>query len=140
MRDFLGFGQGIQILVEEIVNGKRVHAKGQFQFVLQCGMKRNCVVEAKYYDMNRGVAQILVGCEVLADVEDLDTAYGIVTTYTDWMYFKRENDKILRCRATLDLDKDDVPTLQSLQTIAEIIHTMLWTPWDAEQLTSEAFT
>ncbi|CAK4652137.1 unnamed protein product [Aphanomyces euteiches] len=117
--------ENVQILVEENVIGKRVHANGRFEFVLRCGAKRVCIVEAKKDDMDQGMAQNLVGCEALADVEQLDAVFGIVTNYTDWFFFKRENDRILRNRATILLPLAELPTLDSLQRIAETIHAML---------------
>ena len=117
--------QKVQILVEENVVGKRVHANGRFEFVLRCGTKRVGIVEAKKDDMDQGMAQSLVGCEALADVEQLDSVFGIVTNYTDWIFFKRENDRILRNRATILLPLAQLPTSDSLQRIAEIIHAML---------------
>ncbi len=117
--------ENVQILVEENVVGKRVHAHGRFEFVLRCGAKRICIVEAKKEDMDQGMAQNLVGCEALADVEQLDTVYGIVTNYKEWIFFKRENDRILRDHATILLLHDELPTPGSLQDIAERVLAML---------------
>jgi len=117
--------QDVQILVEENVVGKRVHANGRFEFVLCYGAKRVCIVEAKKDDMEQGMAQNLVGCEVLADVEQLDTVYSIVTNYKEWIFFKHENDQILRDHATILLLHAELQTLESLQNIAEAIHAML---------------
>ncbi|KAF0690965.1 Aste57867_17720 [Aphanomyces stellatus] len=117
--------ENVQILVEENVVGKRVHANGRFEFVLRCGAKRICIVEAKKDDMDQGMAHNLVGCEALADVEQLDTVYGIVTNYKEWIFFKRENEQILRGHTTIRLLHTELPTLESLQDIAETIHAML---------------
>ncbi|OQS06845.1 Crinkler (CRN) family protein [Thraustotheca clavata] len=93
----------VEILVEENINGKRVHANGRFEFVICCGAKRVCIVEAK----------------------KTDSVYGIATNYTEWIFIKRENEQILREYSSLTLNNREVPTLESLQTIAEIFHAML---------------
>ncbi|GMF42778.1 unnamed protein product [Phytophthora lilii] len=65
------FHGDVQILVEKSVEGKRLHGHGFFEFVIQRGMKRVCIVEAKKDDFQAGIAQNLVGCEALADIEGL---------------------------------------------------------------------
>ena len=53
------FKGDIEILVEETVTGKIVHAVGFFDFVLKRGNKRVCIVKAKEDDMPQGMAQVL---------------------------------------------------------------------------------
>ncbi len=53
-----------------------------------------CIVLAKKDDMEQGMAQNLLGCEVLADVENLDCALGIVTNYKEWIFLRNYGDKI----------------------------------------------
>ncbi|KAF0683735.1 Aste57867_24230 [Aphanomyces stellatus] len=119
------FGGNVQVLVEENVVGEKVHTNGRFEFVLRRGSKRICIVEAKKDDMDQGLAQNLVGCEALADVEQLDVVYGIVTNYTQWIFFKSEKDWIHQHNTTIQLDQDDLPAQESLRNIAEIIYGIL---------------
>lgn len=62
------FNGDVTIDVEEDLNGDYVKAHGHFEFVLRRGSKRVCIVEAKKDDMEQGMAQDLIGCEVAADV------------------------------------------------------------------------
>ncbi|KAF0685299.1 hypothetical protein As57867_022709, partial [Aphanomyces stellatus] len=119
------FGGNVQILVEVNVVGEKVHTNGRFEFVLRRGSKRICIVEAMKDDMDQGLAQNLVGCEALADVEQLDVVYGIVTNYTQWIFFKSEKDWIHQHNTTIQLDQDDLPAQESLRNIAEIIYGIL---------------
>jgi predicted type IV restriction endonuclease len=66
---------------EEDLTGDFVKAHGQFDFMIRRGPKVICIVEAKKYDMEQGMAQDLVGCEVAVEVGELDIVYGIVTNF-----------------------------------------------------------
>ena len=52
------------------------------------------IVEAKKDDVEQGMAQDLVGCEVAAELGGLDVVYGIVTNYVQWNFFCSCNDKV----------------------------------------------
>jgi hypothetical protein len=81
---------------EEISTGKNVKSNGHFEFMLQRGDKRVCIVLARKEDMEQGLAQSLIGCEVASDQDDLRTVYGIVTTFIpSWTFLKGCNDKKL---------------------------------------------
>jgi hypothetical protein len=82
-------GGDVQILAEETIEGKRVHADGSFEFVIRCGNKRICIVEAKKDNLRQGMAQNLIGCETLADVDGLNIVYGIFTNYKKWYFIRR---------------------------------------------------
>jgi hypothetical protein len=83
-----------------------------------------CIVEAKHYDFQQGIAQDLVGMEVASDVDNLDVVYGIVTNYAEWIFLKNHNDKV-------EMDEDvlkreiGTPTLESLKRIAGKIYALL---------------
>jgi hypothetical protein len=62
------FEGDITIDVEEDLNGDYIKAHGHFEFVLRRGDKRVCIVVAKKDDMEQGMAQDLLGCEVAADI------------------------------------------------------------------------
>ena len=97
--DLFGPEDSIQIVIEEDLNGVNVKANGHFEFMLKRKNKRICIVEAKKDDMEQGMVQDLVGMEVASDLNDLDTVYGIVTNYVEWMFLKSQNDKIERDEA-----------------------------------------
>lgn len=69
----------VEIVIEEDLIGEQVKANGHFEFMLKRKDRVVCIIEAKHYDLQQGIAQDLVGNEVASDVNDLDVVYGIVT-------------------------------------------------------------
>ena len=118
------FNGDVRIKVEEELTGKNVKANGHFEFMLERGNKRVCIVEAKKEDMEQGLAQSLIGCEVASDVDDLRVVYGIVTTFISWTFLKSSDDKIERDDDTLDFH-EGIAEPASLRKIAEKIYAML---------------
>jgi hypothetical protein len=114
----------VDIVVEEDLTGNFVKAHGRFEFMLRRGNKAVCIVEAKKDDMEQGMAQDLVGCEVAADVGGLDIVYGIVTNYIQWNFLRSLNDKIEKEECSLNLTPDG-PERESVKKIAEKIYAML---------------
>jgi hypothetical protein len=51
-------------------------------------------LKLKKDDVEQGMAQNLVGCEVAAEVGGLDIVYGIVTNYIQWNLLRSLNDKV----------------------------------------------
>ena len=92
--DLFGPEDSIQILVKEDLNGVNVKANGHFEFILKRKNKRICIVEAKKDDMEQGMVRDLVGMEVASDLDGLDTVYGIVPNYVEWIFLKSQNDKL----------------------------------------------
>jgi len=43
-------------------------------------------VEAKKDNMEQGMVQALLGCEVAAKIGHLDIVYGIITNYVQWNF------------------------------------------------------
>jgi hypothetical protein len=84
----------VEILVEHDVNGIHIKTKGHFEFVLKRGNKKVCIIEAKKDNLEQGMAQNLLGCEAIADIEDLDCALGIVTNYKEWIFLRNYSNKI----------------------------------------------
>ncbi|GLD92921.1 hypothetical protein PINS_up001513 [Pythium insidiosum] len=115
----------VQLLVGENVNGRQVQTNGHFEFVIRRGQKCVGVVEAKKDDIEQGMAQILLGCEALSDVEQLPVVFGIVTNYTQWIFFRSETDVVYEHDATIDLGERGVPTMASLAKIAGMIYSLL---------------
>jgi hypothetical protein len=126
------FEGDITIDVEEDLNGDYIKAHGHFEFVLRRGDKRVCIVEAKKDDMEQGMAQDLLGCEVAADigyqpsfdVRNLNVVCGIVTNYCGWNFLRSLDEKIELEECTIDLEQG-VPTHASLLKISGKIYKML---------------
>ena len=118
------FDGDVKILVEEDHNGKYIKANGRFDMILQRGNKRICIVEAKKDDLEQGKAQCLVGCEVISDLDQVNTVYGIVTTYQLWSFTKTTDDAIFDDDVTLFIH-NMVPSKESLKVITGKICGML---------------
>ncbi|GMF20025.1 unnamed protein product [Phytophthora lilii] len=114
----------VTILVEESVNGKHVHVRSRFDFVLKRGRKRICIVEAKRDDIPQGIAQNVTGLEALSDVEGLEQTFGIVTNYIEWVYISDDDEKTRWRNGTLQT-YGSVPTIKSLSNIVGMVHTLL---------------
>lgn len=115
----------MKIVVEEDLNGFNVKANGHFEFMLKRNNKRICIVEAKKDDMEQGMVQNLVGMEVASDLDGLNTVYGLVTNYIEWMFLKSQNDKIEKHLDSLTFDEFEVATVESLKRIAGKIYALL---------------
>ncbi|KAL7519641.1 hypothetical protein ACHAWX_004400 [Stephanocyclus meneghinianus] len=118
------FEGDIDVAVDEDVVGDFVHARGHFEFLLRRGNKAVCVVQAKKEDFERGLAQVLVGCEVVADAEGLEEVYGIVTNYVQWNFLRSSkwNVEMEECSVFLT---PEGPGKDSIRCIAEKIYSML---------------
>ncbi|KAJ3206067.1 hypothetical protein HDU67_008410, partial [Dinochytrium kinnereticum] len=88
------------------------------------GYKAVCIVEAKKDDVEQGMAQDLVGCEVAAEVGGLDIVYGIVTNYIQWNFLRSLDDKVEKEECSLRIPPNG-PERESLKEIAEKIYGML---------------
>jgi hypothetical protein len=118
------FDGQVGIVAEEDLVGSRVKAHGHFEFMITHGKKTICIVEAKKDDIDQGMAQDLLGCEVAADIEELDLVCGIVTNYVQWNFFRSFNDRVEMEECSLDLTRKG-PEQASLKKIAEKIYGML---------------
>jgi hypothetical protein len=123
--ELFGPEDSMKIVVEEDLNGVNVKANGHFEFMLKRNNKRLCIVEAKKDDMDQGMAQNLVGMEVASDLDNLNTVYGLVTNYIEWMFLKSQNDKIEKHLDSLTFDEFEVATVESLKRIAGKIYALL---------------
>lgn len=87
---------------------------------LRRGNKAVCgVVKAKKYNIEQGMAQDLVSCEVAAEIGDLDVVHGIVTNYIQWTFFLRNrNDVVEMEECSLRLTPNG-PDRESLKEIVE---------------------
>ena len=74
--------------------------------------------------MEQGLAQNLIGCEVVADLDNSAVVYGIVTTYLQWTFLKSGVDKIELDETTLYVKEGHVD-VDSLKEIAGKIYGML---------------
>jgi hypothetical protein len=112
------------ILVDEDVDGIHINTNGHFEFVLQRGSKRVCILEAKKEAMEKGMAQTLLGCEALADIENASVVYGVVTNFLEWYFLKDTDDLIYRDVYTLTV-QHGIPSKESLGQIASRIYGLL---------------
>ena len=118
------FNGNVQIEVEEDLDGDFVKAHGHFEFVLRRGSKRVCIVEAKREDMDQGLAQDLLGCEVAAEIDQLNLVYGIVTNYYQWTFLRSLDEKIERHDFSMEINEEG-PLQSSLLNITGKIYAML---------------
>jgi hypothetical protein len=117
---------GVTVDVERTIRGRRIKANGKFEFMLERQNKRICIVEAKKQDLDQGLAQDLVGCEVVADLDDIREVYGIVTTFEKWIFLKSLDGKILFDEnGSLSFDADGVPDRAQLKNVVGKIHHLL---------------
>lgn len=116
--------QDVVMDAEQDVKGNRVSTTGHFEFVIS-REKKICIVEVKRELFDKGTAQSLTGCEAVADVDDLNLVYSIVTNYENWHFIKAEDQFISREIVYLEKDKDGCPTRAFVKMIAEKIHAML---------------
>jgi hypothetical protein len=114
----------VEMGIEEDLTGVNVKANVHFEFMLKRKDKIVCIVEAKHYDLQQGMAQDLVGMEVASDVDGLDVVYGIVTNYAEWIFLKNHNDKVEKDEDVLHRE-NGIPTLESLKRIAGKIYALL---------------
>ena len=114
----------VKLSFEEDLIGVNVRATGHFEFVIERGDKRICIVEAKKDDMDKGLAQILIGCEVACDVDKSHVVYGIVTTLSDWTFLRSCDDRIEKHEVTM-LVRDNEIASESLKEITGKIYSML---------------
>ena len=117
---------GVTVDVERTIRGRRIKANGKFEFMLERQNKRICIVEAKKQDLDQGLAQDLVGCEVVADMDDSHEVYGIVTTFEKWIFLKSLDGKILFDEnGSLSFDGDGVPDRAQLKNVVGKIYHLL---------------
>ncbi|KAJ8331068.1 hypothetical protein O5D80_001078 [Batrachochytrium dendrobatidis] len=119
------FNGDVQIEVEENLNGDFLKAHGHFEFVLRRGDKKVCIVEAKKEDMDQGMTQNLIGCEVAAEIGHLDSVYGIVTNYVQWNFLRSLDEKIEMDECSIKLLPGGEPSTDSLVDITGKIYAML---------------
>jgi hypothetical protein len=113
-----------KISVEEDLEGVNIRTNGHFEYVLDVDGRKVCIVQAKKSDMEKGMAQALLGDEIIADLDNVSEVYAIVTNYMQWYFLKNTDDAIFRDACTLDIE-DDVPTKASVGKIAGKIYGML---------------
>jgi hypothetical protein len=118
------FNGDVQISADEDLEGSFLRAQGHFEFVLRRHNKYVCIVEAKKEDIEQGKAQVLVGCEVAAEVGELDCVYGIVTDYMRWVFFRSLNEKIEEDVCCLELSHG-ITSKESLKKIVRKIYAIL---------------
>ena len=122
---FADLGERVELLIEEDVNGRRVKVNGHFEFVIKRGDKRICIVEAKKDDMEQGLAQDLLGLEVLADIDGLETVIGVVTNLHEWIFVKSCVEHVEVRHWNLVLGEDEIPTRTALSQVTTYLISLL---------------
>lgn len=118
--------QGIKPLVGKSMPGQNINANGQFEFIIERGNKKICIVEAKKDKIDQGIAQDLLGCEAVADPESMGCVYGIVTNYLYWVFLRSLDDRIEKDVATLAIaEGDSIATKEGLKLILGKIYALL---------------
>jgi len=119
------FGGQATIQLEEEYIGVNVKARSRCEMVIKKGShKRVCVVLARKEDMDLGLAQCLLACEILSDVECLSEVCGIVTNYESWRLIRVTEDCVYVEELTLAI-QNMVPAEQSLYIITGKLYKML---------------
>jgi len=78
------------------------------------------IVEAKKDDMEQGMVQDLLDCEVATEICHLDTVYGIVTNYVQWNFLHSLDDKIELEGCILNPSKEELAKTCLLQITGKI--------------------
>ena len=105
--------------------GINVHANGRFEYIIQYKNKKVCILEAKKDDMEQGKVQSLLGCEVVAELENCSTVYAIVTNYIEWLFYKND-DEFVYGDDLFSLNFDHgIPDKVSVGKIASMIYGIL---------------
>lgn len=71
-----------------------------------------------------GMVQNLIGCEVAADVYQLDVVYGIVTNYRAWNFYRSTKEGVYMEETVIGIDREG-PCIDSLRDIIGKIVAML---------------
>ncbi len=118
------FNGDVTIVVEEDIDGKRAKANGKLEMMLVKGNKKVCIVQAKKEAMEKGLAECLLSCEVVADLVNTNIVYGIITNYENWRLSKSTDTKIWAEELSLSVN-NKILTKQSLEEITRKIYCML---------------
>ena len=118
------FDGQVEILIEDDIDGQRIHANGHFEIILKKGDKRVCIVEAKKDDMDQGRAQCLLGCEAVSDIERKSVVYGIVTTYQNWDLTISTDEGVIRDEISVTVE-NGMMTDEALRLITGKIYLLL---------------
>jgi hypothetical protein len=111
----------VEIIVDEDMDGSFIKASAHFEFIIRHGKKLICITLAKKDDLEQGMVQNLMGCEVAAEICGLDAVYGIVTNYVQWNFVCSRNEKIEFEECSISLTRNG----DSLKAIAEKIYFIL---------------
>ena len=117
----------IKSTVEETIRGEKVQAHGNFEFLIQRGNTKIGIVEAKTETVSQGIVQALAGSEVLAELEHINPSLCIVTTYTQWIFFKNYDDRIEKDTFVLSMESSTSlsPQLDSLRKLTSLLNSFL---------------
>ena len=91
-------------------------------------------MEAKEEKFIQGMAQALLGCEVAADLDDIQEVYAVVTNVEKWMFLRSLDEEIL-CdeSSTLTICENGVLHATQLSDVTGKLHSMLTVDTRLEQ-------
>jgi hypothetical protein len=98
---------------------KTVGGKVLVDFILESVNTRVLVIMARDHDFQQGIADALIGCEILAHLSRVNNICAVVKDYMEWTVIKRH----VQC--SLHLTPDGPADRESLQEITEKINGML---------------
>lgn len=105
--------------VEEDVDGVNIRSNGHLEFVPQNGAKKIFIMKPR----RKGMAQSLLGCEIIADVENVSVVYTVVINFFEWYFLKDCDGHIFR-NVTTHSVVIDPPTKESITRITGMLHAL----------------
>ena len=118
------FDGDVEISVEEDLAGKFVQGQVHFEFMLKRRDRAVCVVLARKGNLNEAMVKGVIGCEIAAEVCELNQVYAIVTDYIRWNFLRSHKDKIQFEECSLHVSPDG-PLRDSLKEIVAKIYSMI---------------
>jgi len=109
----------IEIAFEETIEGVTVKAHGRFEFLIKRNGKAVGIVEAKKDKIDEGVAQALLGCQVLMD-KGSHAAYAIVTDFERWIFIRDREETILKESVYMPFLSEGFDTIRLRQVVGKI--------------------
>jgi hypothetical protein len=118
------FDGHVEIVVDGDVEGRFIRAHSHLNFILRRKDKAVYVVATKKDNFEQGMADVLIACEIAAEVHGLNIVHGIVTNYVQWNFLRSLDDKVEMEECSFSLTPNG-PRRDSLCKIAEKIYAML---------------
>lgn len=105
----------IELLCEQNISGTQICAHGRFELMFMRGGRIICIGEVKTDDnIENGISQAVVGCQVAKELSSVTTMHGIVTNYKRWCFIRSTTDRVEvdQCQAVLENTDSDEADLR----------------------------